>query len=162
MTDLASKPDTDGRGHGPGVDVGAGLILAGLCAAVLVWLIPGQTQQPSNSFDMAPGFFPAAAAWTVLLLAAGLTIHRIWRKPLSILPVRGRAITVEVAIWTGMSALAVLGLLHAGFYLTGAVLIAGGMLLCGCRTWWLIATIALSFPFFVDQAAWLIFTVDLP
>jgi len=156
--------DDDGTGTtGPVTDLVAGLFLA-LCATVaLVWLIPNHTQAAMSEFDVSPGFFPKLAAWAVLVLSLGLVARQIPRlRHVAGRGIAGRAVLVDIAGWSVVAFFSILALAKIGFLFVAPVLIVAGMLVAGNRTYWMIIGLAVVFPVLVDQAAWYIFTVDLP
>ena len=157
MTDAEDAEDAGAGGRS--IDIAAGLCLAALSVFALVWLIPNHTQPADSQFDVAPGFFPNLAAGAVLVLSALLLLRRLGQAA-------GRGgglrIVVELAVWCALSAAIMLALVHIGFAVMAPVVIAGAMLFCGNRNWWLIAAMTVLFPLAVYWAAWFIFTVDLP
>lgn len=147
----------------PATDIVAGLILALLAGLALVWLVPGHVERSLSDHDVQPGFFPNLAAGIVLVLSLGLVLQRFLRagKMQSAFG-QGRFVPVDLAIWVVVAGLAMVGLHTIGFLIVAPLLIAAGMLFAGCRRIWLIAAVAILFPVLVDQAAWHVFTVDLP
>lgn len=156
--------DEDGTGTtGPVTDLVAGLFLA-LCALVaLVWLIPSHTQAAMSEFDVSPGFFPNLAAWAVLVLSLGLVARQVPRlKLLAGRGTAGRFVLIDIAAWSVVAMFSIFALAKIGFLFVAPVLIVSGMLASGNRAYWMIIGLAVLFPVLVDQAAWYIFTVDLP
>lgn len=158
--DAADGPPETGS---PATDIVAGLFLAVLAGFALVWLVPGHVERSLSDHDVQPGFFPNLAAGIVLVLSLGLVVERLRGKPrLRSGFGQGRFVPLDLAIWAGVAGLAMLGFHTVGFLVVAPLLIAAGMLFAGCRQVWLIAAVALLFPVLVDQAAWHVFTVDLP
>lgn len=156
--------DEDGTGAtGPVTDFVAGLFLA-LCAMVaLLWLIPTHTQAAMSEFDVSPGFFPELAAWAVLVLSLGLVARQVPKlKRMTGGANVGRAVLADIAIWCFVALFSMVALAKVGFLFVAPILIVAGMLAAGNRTYWMILGLAVVFPVLVDQAAWYIFTVDLP
>lgn len=156
--------EEDGAGAtGPVTDLVAGLFLA-LCAMVaLVWLIPTHTQAAMSEFDVSPGFFPKLAAGAVLVLSLGLVARQVPKlKHLAGGANVGRSVLVDIAIWSVVATFSIFALAKIGFLSVAPVLIVAGMLAAGNRTYWMIIGSAVLFPVLVDQAAWYIFTVELP
>ncbi|MEM1047916.1 MAG: tripartite tricarboxylate transporter TctB family protein [Pseudomonadota bacterium] len=158
--DAANGPAETGA---PATDIVAGLILAVLAVLALVWLVPGHVERSLSDHDVQPGFFPNLAAGVVLVLSLGLVVQRFLRegKRRSAFG-QGRFVPLDLAIWVLVAGLAMLGLNTVGFLVVAPLLIAAGMLFAGCRKIWLVAAVAVLFPVLVDQAAWHVFTVDLP
>jgi len=162
VTGPEARSAPDGAGERPLVDIAAGLVLAAMAVFALLWLIPENTEPAMSEFDISPAFIPKLAAWAVLLMSAGFVAHRLWRRPAPADDVSGAAVLSEIAVWAGVGGLTVLGITTVGFLPTAIVLVAAGMIAGGARRWWLVAAIAVLFPLLLDQAAWMIFTVDLP
>lgn len=154
-----AEHDDDARAAGRAVDLAAGLCLAALSLVALLWLIPNHTQPADSQFDVAPGFFPSLSAGAVLVLSIVLLLRR-WRQAPG--GAGGLHIVAELAVWSALAVAIMLALSHIGFLAMAPVVIAGAMLFAGNRNWWLIAAMAMVFPLFVEAAAWLVFTVDLP
>lgn len=156
----AARGGDEAARPGPVADVVAGAVLAVLAVAALFWLIPTQTVVGGNAYDVAPGFFPRVAAVVVLVLAAALVVSGLRRR--STAAGGGWNVLGEAAVWAVVAPLAVVGLATIGFVVTSVLLVACGMIAAGARNRLLIAVVAVLFPLAVDQAAWLVFTVDLP
>ncbi len=159
------RPAADGpdESEAPATDIVAGLILALLAGLALVWLVPGHVERSLSDHDVQPGFFPNLAAGVVLVLSLGLVLQRFLRGgTMRSAFGQGRFVPVDLVIWGLVAGLAMVGLHTIGFLVVAPLLIAAGMLFAGCRRMWLIATVAVLFPVLVDQAAWHVFTVDLP
>lgn len=158
----------NGGASAPVDDAVAGALLAVLAIGALVWFIPAHTDAAAGEYDVSPAFFPNLAATVLLALSVALALAGIARmrfaaqQPLRGIQSVGVSALLELVAWSIIAALAVFGLATIGFVATTAVLIAGGMLLAGRRTWWLIAAVAVTFPLLLDAAAWWIFTVDMP
>lgn len=144
------------------IDIAAGLVLAAMSIATLVWLIPNYVELGTSKHDVGPAFFPRLTAFVVLGFSVLLVITKAIRYRKSIPDLSGMSILVEVAIWAVISILTILGFSRFGFIFTAPLLIGLGAIVCRYRVWWVIAVLAVSFPFIIDQAAWLIFSVDLP
>ena len=147
----------------PATDIVAGLLLAVLAVLALVWLVPGHVERSLSDHDVQPGFFPNLAAGVVLVLSLGLVVQRLLRGGgMRSAFGQGRFVPADLAIWALVAGLAMVGLHTVGFLIVAPLLVAAGMLFAGCRQVWLIAAVAVLFPVLVDQAAWHVFTVDLP
>jgi hypothetical protein len=144
------------------VDIAAGLVLAAMSVFALFWLFPNYIVSGSNEYDVGPEFFPKLAAWTVFGLSIVLIISRVIRFELSVNGRSGKSIVFEIVVWAMISALTLVGLLKIGFLITAPLIISLGALASGYRIWWVIAMLAIAFPLLLDQAAWMVFTVDLP
>lgn len=159
-----TRNDEDGTGAtGPVTDLVAGLFLA-LCAVVaLFWLIPTHTQPAISKFDVSPGFFPKLAAWSVLVLSLGLVARQVPKlRQVAGRNNVGRSVLVDIAVWSVVAIFAIFALAKVGFLFVAPVLVIAGMLAAGNRKHWMIIGLAVLFPLLVDQAAWYIFTVELP
>ena len=145
-------------------DAVAGVALAALASAALVWFIPAYTDASAGEYDVSPAFFPKLAVTIILVLSVGLALMGFarMRGPSSATGSTGASALLEFAAWNAVAAPAMLGIAQVGFVATAAVLIAAGMLLAGRRTWLLIAITAVAFPLLLDRAAWWIFTVNMP
>lgn len=165
MTADRPGPEEDGGAIAPVTDVASAAVLVALSAAALLWLIPAQTDATAGAYDLSPAAFPSLAAGTVLVLSLallGLRLRR-WRRERPPAEARGPAtVLLEGLLWTAVCVAAMAGLRLAGFVATSALLLAGGMALAGQRAWPRVAVIAIALPLLLDQAAWWLFTVDLP
>lgn len=159
MTGGAARVDGD---KVVAVDFMVAVVLVASAAYALIRLIPENTQPAMSEHDVAPGFFPSLAAFTVLALSLGLLAHRVLRRPKNPTMLSGRVVLVEAAIWSGLSAAVIAGLSWLGFLPTAITLIALGMLAAGCRNWILLGAVSVLFPLIVSFGAWSLFTVELP
>lgn len=149
------------------LEVAAGLILAAAAALTLFWLIPNHTEPSLSEHDIAPGFFPALAAWAVLILSLLFIVTRLHalRKEIptgASFSVSSLSVATEIAVWGLAGLLTVIGLTTAGFLVTAPLLIAFWMFVGGRRIWWQVLLLALLFPLLLEQLAWIVFTVRLP
>ena len=163
MTDRTiARDEAQPDGASPQVDVAAGAILAAISLFTLLWLVPNQTESSASEHDLSPGFFPTLAAATVLFLSVLIVASRLRHWGRGEAGSRGLSVLVEMASWTALSALVVLGLSEVGFLATMPILIALWMLVGGRKVWWQVLLLASLFPVVVDQLAWMIFSVALP
>jgi Tripartite tricarboxylate transporter TctB family len=149
----------------PVVDIAAGLFLAAMAVAALMWLIPNYIVSGAGEYDVGPAFFPKMAAWIVLGLSLSLVALKSFGLKTAVLNSWGRSgksIVFEIIIWSLIATLALLGIAKTGFLLTASLIIGLGAIVCGYRTWWLIAVLAVAFPLLVNQLVWAVFTVALP
>jgi hypothetical protein len=146
----------------PIVEIAAGVFLAAIAIFSLFWIFPNYIVAVAAANDVGPEFFPKLAAWVVLGLSLLLIITRVIQFKPSGVGMRGRSILFEIGIWSTISVLSVLGLLNIGFLIMSPLIILFGAIACGYRNVWAIVFITIAVPLVLDQAAWLIFTVDLP
>ena len=146
----------------PLVEIAAGIFLAAIAVFSLFWIFPNYIVSSTAANDVGPEFFPKLAAWSVLGLSMLLIITRIPQLKPAGGGMRGRSILFEIGIWSIVSVFSVVGLLNIGFLITASVIILFGAVACGFRNVWAIVIITIAVPLVLDQAAWLIFTVDLP
>ncbi len=150
----------------PVIDIAAGLFLAAIAIAALLWLIPNYIVSGAGEYDVGPAFFPKMSAWIVLVLSLSLVVIKAYGlKTIATTAIRGRSgksIVFEIIVWGLVAALALLGITKAGFVLTAALIIGLGAIVSGYRTWWLIAVLAVIFPLIINQLVWTFFTVALP
>jgi hypothetical protein len=146
----------------PIVEIAAGIFLAAIAIFALYWVFPNYIVAVAGANDVGPEFFPKLATWTVLGLSILLIVTRIVQIKSSDGGMRGRSILLEIVIWSVISVLSVLGLLNIGFLIMSPLIILFGAIACGYRNVWAIVFITIAVPLVLDQAAWLIFTVDLP
>jgi len=146
------------------IDIAAGLFLAAVAIGAIAWLVPLHTKVSSTVHDIQPGFIPSLSAWIVLVLSTWLFVVNTYRLRASarVGTVSGRTVVVEVVVWSAVAALAMFGLSVIGFLIVAPILICGGMVFAGFRNWRIIGLLSVLFPLLIDQAAWIIFTVDLP
>ncbi len=145
-----------------GVDIAAGIVLAAISIFALVWLFPNYIVPATGENDIGPEFFPKLAAWAVLGLSILLVTSQIMRFNRSDTGIAGRTILFEIAAWMAISVVTLLGILKIGLFIISPLIIILGAVLCGYRKWWIIVVLAVIFPVVLEQAAWLVFTVDLP
>ncbi len=149
--------------------------MAALACVGIFWLIPAQTQvSPSGVYDLSPSLVPRLSLGLCLLLGLGLALHG-WRGRSG----RGgpglarHAATVaegnspaglafDVTVWVLSSVPVMLLLDHAGFILTGILLLTGWLLFAGVRSIPVVAGIALILPVSLDRLCWYVLTVELP
>ena len=160
----SAEADDDGHvGTTPATDIVAGVVLAALAVAALLWVVPAQTEPGGGGHDVAPAFFPNLAAGLVLVLAATLVATGTRRHLAGVRDgAAGRRLMLDLLVWAAAAAATVVGLQQIGFVATGVVVVAAWMLLAGQRRWPVIVAAAVLFPLAVDGAAWVFFTVDLP
>ncbi len=144
------------------MDIVAGLVLAAMSSAALLWLIPNYVELGTSKHDVGPAFFPRLTAFVVLGFSVLLVITKAFRYRKGNPGLSGISIMLEIIIWAVISILAVVGISNIGFLFTSALLVGLGAIASGYRTWWVIAVLAVAFPVIIDQLAWLVFTVDLP
>jgi len=123
------------------IDIAAGIAMAAMSLIALIWVIPNYVEVGTSDFDIGPAFFPNFTATLVLGLSALLIVTRAIRYTSGNPGLPGKVIV---------------------FLLTATLIIGAGVIMCGYRVWWVIALLAVVFPLIIDQAAWFIFTVDLP
>jgi hypothetical protein len=68
----------------------------------------------------------------------------------------------DLAIWALASLATFVLLRHAGFLVTGTLVIAAWMLFCGERSPLRIAALALGVPILLDRLSWYALSVPLP
>lgn len=178
MTDRTSEPETgadpapDGTppaepaaGPGPRQELAAGAVLIGLSLLALLWLIPNHTGEATSDLEVAPGFFPQIAAWSLLVLSILLVGHRLTRFPKlrSIRPaIGGGAVLAEIAILAAGGLLVAWALGTAGYLVVAPAVMLAGLLAGGERRWWVIGLVIAG----VTAATWfgadLLFGVVLP
>ena len=146
----------------PIVEIAAGIFLAAIAVFSLLWVFPNYIVAVDAANDVGPEFFPKLAAWAVLGLSLLLILTRVIQFKPSRSGMQGRSILMEIGIWSTISVFSVLGLLHIGFLITAPLIILFGAIACGYRNVWAIIIVTIAVPLILDQAAWLIFTVDLP
>ena len=98
----------------------------------------------------------------VLVLSVLLAASRLGRLRQGGGKGHGWSILLEVAVWAAVATAMLWAIEAIGFLVAAPVLIAAAMLVAGSRNLVLIAILSVAFPVIVDQAAWYIFTVDLP
>ena len=166
MTERGEPGDiaAGGSDDTPGVDIAAALFLAGLSLLAILWLIPANTEAGDGGYDVTPAFFPTLAASVVLVLSVVLAVSRLWKARAKSGPISGNGlvILVEIVVWAVYATAGLWAISTIGFLVAAPVLIATAMLAAGNRNPLMILALSVVFPFIVDQAAWLIFTVDLP
>jgi hypothetical protein len=150
-----------------------GAVTALLSAYGVFWLIPAHTGDARTANDIAPAMVPSVALGTCLLLALLLMV-RAWRAPRDAgaahttadtagnAPVSGPALLADLAIWAFASLATFVLLRHAGFLVTGTLVIAAWMLFCGERSPLRIAALALGVPILLDRLSWYALSVPLP
>ena len=171
MTDRPSEPDT---GAGPAPDsnpagvrqeIAAGAVLIALSLFALFWLIPNHTGEAAGDLEVAPGFFPQIAVWSLLVLSVLFVGHRLIRFP-GLREIRpetgGAAVLVEIAVLAAGSLLVAWALGAVGYLVVAPAVMAAGLLAGGERRWWVIALVVAG----VTAATWfgadLLFGVQLP
>ena len=160
MTDT-QRPETENN-QAYTIDIAAGLVLAAMSTAALFWLIPNYVELGTSKHDVGPAFFPQLTAMLVLGFSLVLAIAKTIRYRKGNPGLSGTSLGMETVIWAAISVLTVLGISKLGFLFIAPLLIGLGAIVCGYRIWWIIAALAIAFPIIIDQAAWLLFTVDLP
>lgn len=153
-----AQPD----GASPQLDIAAGAVLAAISLFALLWLVPNHTESSASEHDLSPGVFPTLAAATVLALSVLMVAVRLRHWGRSGTAKGGLSVLIEVAAWTALSVLVVLGLSEVGFLATMPILIALWMVVGGRKVWWQILLLASLFPLAIDRLAWMIFSVALP
>ncbi len=146
----------------PIVEIVAGVILAAAAIFSLFWIFPNYIVAVDAANDVGPEFFPKLAAWAVFGLSILLIVTRVIQFKPSDGGIQGRSILLEIGIWSVISVFSVLGLLNIGFLIISPLIILFGAIACGYRNVWAIIFVTIAVPLVLDQAAWLIFTVDLP
>ena len=144
------------------IDVGLGIIMAGLASVAVFWLVPAEVSTEATGTDVSPAFIPRLAAIVILVLSLGMVAHRVafehpaggWQ--------RGRAIAIETFALCAGAALVSVAIPLVGFLPVAMVVIFAGGLLARYRLYWALALLAVTFPLVVDYGAWAIFFVDLP
>jgi len=152
----------DGGRSQAAIDVAMGIVLAGLAALSLVWLIPTYVGGTADAGDVAPSFFPNLAAWVILVLSLGMVAHRLMRaRPGNGWPT-AKALIAETLC--SLAALVFIGMAlpHLGYLITSGVVIMLGGLIARYQKWWMLVLVAVLFPLIVKFAAWRIFVVELP
>ncbi len=144
------------------IDIAAGLVLAAMSIATLLWLIPVYVELGTSKHDVGPAFFPRLTTFVILGFSILLVITKAVRFRKGNPGLSGKSIIMEIIIWVMISTLSVFALTKLGFIFTALMLVGLGAIVCGYRNWWVVAVLAVVFPVIIDQAAWLIFTVELP
>ena len=144
------------------IDIAAGIAMAAMSLIALIWVIPNYVEVGTSDFDIGPAFFPNFTATLVLGLSALLIVTRAIRYTSGNPGLPGKVIVFEIALWAVISVSIIPSFAKLGFLLTATLIIGAGVIMCGYRVWWVIALLAVVFPLIIDQAAWFIFTVDLP
>lgn len=124
------------------------LLLAGLCLALLFWIIPAQTSE--GGFGLSPAFLPSACAGAILVLVVADGILRLARRQAEPAYPEGYGALARILAVAVVSAVL---LRHGGVALSGAATPAIGMLALGVRRPLpILATAALC-----GGALWLVF-----
>lgn len=158
---IRSERETE-QGSAAHAEIAAGLVLVAGSVFALLWLIPENTLPSASEHDISPALFPTLAAWAVLALSAVLIGTRLSRLRAAARAEPGFSVVLEIAVWTVIGGITMLGLSTVGFVATAALVIAFWMVFGGCKTWWRVLLIAIVFPLTVEQLAWIVFTVQLP
>ena len=179
MTDRPSEPETgaaspatDGKsaaglsaGPGPRQELAAGAVLIALSLFALFWLIPNHTGEAADDLEVAPGFFPQVAAWSLLVLSVLFVGHRLIRFP-ALRKIRpetgGAAVLSEIAILAAGSLLVAWALGAAGYLVVAPAVMAAGLLAGGERRWWAIVLVIAGMTAATWFGADLLFGVQLP
>ena len=144
------------------VEIAAGIFLAAIAVFALLWVFPNYIVASTATNDVGPEFFPKLAAWAVLGLSLLLIVTRVIQFRPSGRGMQGRSVLLEIGLWSIIAVLSVLGLLNIGFLFISPLIILFGAIACGYRNVWAIVIVTIVVPLVLDQAAWAIFTVDLP
>ncbi len=179
MTDRPNEPDTDAAspalegkspadssaGPGPRQELAAGAVLIAASLFALLWLIPNHTGEAAGDLEVAPGFFPQIAVWSLLVLSVLFVGHRLIRFPKlrGIRPATGGvAVLAEIAILAAGTLLVAWALGAAGYLVVAPAVMLAGLLAGGERRWWVIGLVIAG----VTAATWfgadLLFGVVLP
>lgn len=147
------------------------VVISVIMLAFLFWIIPNNTSPPDSDLDLAPSFIPSLAVTVTLLLAVllGVTalltrkreegLHEEFGEEASGM---GWAEFKNLGLWILVSIGAWFGTVHVGFEPAMTVFLAIGLIYAGMRNYWLTAIIAIATPIILSQAAWHIFTTELP
>ena len=153
----------------------AACILLCLSLFSFFWLIPNFTKPAQSALDIPASFMPKVACALIIILTISMLLRAYvsWKKGLSHdendndelrgeITGIGKQEAINIAIWSGFSIVALLGLNFLGFYITVPVLLAAAMLYTGCRKPLLIGIVSLLAPILVGQLVWHAFTISMP
>lgn len=154
-----------------------GACVVAIAAFGVFWLIPTQTvTSATGENDLSPSLVPTISLGVCLALGLLLMV-RAWRDgrqggdagseldeagEVDEAPRSFGSLVFDLLVWTGSSIAAMLIIPHAGFIMTGAVLLAGWLVFAGARSVPVIVGVSLLLPVTLDRLCWYALTVQLP
>lgn len=143
-------------------DAIAGSVLAVASAAAIFWLVPAYVDGPMMEGLFSPRFFPVFALSVVLGLSLMLTLQALMRLQQDAPAAAAAGPVLQAATWAVFSALLMTGVAHAGFVITGILVVLIWGFAAGGRNLKILVPAGFILPPLVSFAVQAAFGVQLP